>query len=619
MSQPNLEAGKILIVDDHLNNLKVLSNALTHPGWEILVAVDGPSALAQVNYNQPDIVLLDVIMPIMDGFETCRRLKANPITRDIPVIFMTSLMDESKKLEGFEIGAVDYIVKPFTQAEVLARVRTHLRLGNLTRQMEAQNRQLQQVTEHLEQQVIERTFELSTTLASLQAVQTQLQYDALHDALTGLQNRAWLMQQLQGLIDRNTAQQNSLFAILFIDLDHFKVVNDSLGHLVGDELLRGVAQRLRNIGYPGTVTRFGGDEFVILMETISGIEQVTSLAGQIQEGLTLPFQLGYHSVCVGVSIGIALGVPEYQDPADVLRDADTALYQAKKQGRGGYMVFNAAIRTQTMARMQMENDLRQAIATLQTRTSQLSGFCLHYQPIVSLMRGEIAGFEALLRWSHPSGELILPGQFIPIAEETGLIHPLGRWVIGEACRQMQVWQKQFPQAAHWIVNVNISPVQLKQISLIPYISDTLQQTGLAKSRLKLELTESCLLDKATHEITVLNQLKDLGIRLCIDDFGTGYSSFSRLHELPIDTLKIDRSFVNRIGSEADSTEIIRTIMALAHSLSMDVVAEGIEVPLQQRQLEALHCEFGQGYLLFKPLDVETMTRLLHSLPRPVRE
>ncbi len=617
MSQVNLEIGRILIVDDNPNNLKVLSGVLRSTGWEILVATDGEGAIEQAEYSQPDIMLLDVMMPGMDGFETCQRLKTQRGIADIPVIFMTSLSDTVDKVKGFSVGAVDYITKPFEQEEVVARVRAHLKIRNLTKQVQVQNEQLQTLTQTLEQRVVTRTSELSNALSELQQAQAQLlqreaklEYDAFHDSLTGLPNRAWLMNQLQYLTRLTSHNEDFHYAVLFADLDHFKVVNDSLGHLAGDQLLKGVAQRLQVLfTQKATVARFGGDEFVILVEDIEGVKEAIGLAVYIQEQLKLPFKLDTHEVFVGVSVGITLSSRDYAHPEDALRDADAALYQAKKQGRGCYALFNPAIRNLAITRMQLEGDLRKAVANLE-RPIAPPEFCLHYQPIVSLATGRIAGFEALLRWSHASGQTIPPNQFISIAEETGLINPLGSWVLREACQQMHQWHQQFASNPGWTINVNVSPIQLRQANLAQQIADTLEETGLATHHLKLELTESCLLETNGFEAATLEQLEVLGIKLCIDDFGTGYSSLSRLHDLPIATLKIDYSFVSRIDSERDSIEVIQAIVALAQSLGMDTVAEGIEILTQQAKLGDMGCEFGQGYLFSRPLSSLVATQLL---------
>jgi len=620
----NQKDNVILIVDDNPNNLKLLFDFLKESGFKVLVAKDGESAIEKLQEVSPNIILLDVMMPGIDGFETCYRLKASVATKDIPVIFMTALTDRVDKVKGLSMGAVDYITKPFQQEEVLARVQLHLRLRNLTKTLEEQNvllkeeiearkkaeAALQKLTSELEERVASQTAELTQAVNELQQAQVQLLereeklgHDAFHDALTGLPNRAWFMNRLQQAIDLSYRHQDYLYAVLFIDLDRFKVVNDSLGHLVGDQLLKSIARQLQVcLRHTDAVARFGGDEFVILLEDIKDIDEPNRVAERIQNQLRQPFNLNDYEVFTDISIGIIVSTMGYDRPEDVLRDADIAMYYAKAQGRGRYETFDPAMQTVAMTRLQLENDLRKAMA--------LQEFCVHYQPIVSLSTGQLSGFEALVRWHHPSGTIYPPAEFIPVAEETGLINELGWFVLQEACHQISIWQQQFPQTPPLAINVNLSPVQLKQANLLNRIEEILQQTGFPSYRLKLEITESCILETVSREEKMLKQLKALGILLCIDDFGTGYSSLSRLHEFPIDTLKIDRSFVSRIGLDNSGVEIIQTIVTLARSRGMDIVAEGIETPTQLQKLRELGCELGQGYLFSKPVDSEKATELL---------
>jgi diguanylate cyclase (GGDEF)-like protein len=608
-------SNKILIVDDNPNNLKVLSATLENCDWNILVAVDGESAIEQAIYVKPDLIFLDVMMPIMDGFSACKILKNTPETKEIPIIFMTSLSDTLDKVKGFELGAVDYITKPFDRDEVIARVKTHLQVSSLTKQVQEKNLQLQDFAQELETRVSERTIELSDAISELQKTQSQLllreqrlAYEAFHDTLTGLPNRAWLMQRLQYLITKN-----QLYAVLFTDLDRFKVINDSLGHLVGDELLKQATRRLRaSLPNRATVARFGGDEFVILFEDIINLEESTQLADHIQSELVAPFKVYDYELFVSISIGITISSQEYQQPENILRDADIAMYQAKHKGRGRYDVFNPALRDLAIARLEIENDLRRAI--------EREEFCMYYQPIFCLKSNQISGFESLVRWNHPSGKLISPTKFITIAEELGLVNTLGWWILRESLRQMRIWCDQFQKQnsngnsfrdLFWI-NVNISPIQLKQVNFAQNVKQALDDFDLPSNCLKLEITENCLLESSGIESLALEQLKNFNIKLCIDDFGTGYSSLSRLHELPIHTLKIDRAFVKEL--EADSNHnIVTTIINLAHGLNMDVVAEGIESEEQSEILRSLDCNYGQGYLFSRPLNSFDATNLLQNI------
>jgi diguanylate cyclase (GGDEF)-like protein len=473
-----------------------------------------------------------------------------------------------------------------------------------------ENQILHQYVEQAEARETEKSTRLEKSLEELQEAQTQLieaqvqlQHDAFHDPLTGLPNRVWLMKMLDHAIKLGQRHPNYLYAVLFLDLDRFKIVNDSLGHLVGDELLKSVAKKLQGcIRVSDTVARFGGDEFAILLEEMEDPQEATIVAQRIQDRLSEPFQLKDYEVCTGTSIGIAISTMNYQQADELLRDADTAMYQAKSEGKGRYTIFDRGMQTRALTTLQLESDLRKAI--------EKQEFCLYYQPIVSLETDRITAFEALIRWYHPQQGWIAPDEFIPVAEETGLIHQIGKWILQSACEQLEVWRKQFPQLTSLVVNVNFSAMQLKQVDILEQLQTILPQAKLPGFGLKLEITESCILEAVNWEAERLKQLKELGIGLCIDDFGTGYSSLSRLHEFPIDTLKIDRSFVNRLHLNSSHHDTVNMIVNLAHSLGMDVVAEGVENDIQLEKLKQLNCEFAQGYLFSKPVDSEMATKLL---------
>ncbi|MEG4211056.1 EAL domain-containing protein [Microcoleus sp. S13_B4] len=438
-------------------------------------------------------------------------------------------------------------------------------------------------------------------------------YDAFHDSLTGLPNRDLFVDCLGRAIANTRGRRSYLFAVLFLDLDRFKVINDSLGHLAGDELLMSVVQRLRaSIGRADTVARVGGDDFAILVRNVD-VGSAVDLADRIHQALIVPFELKGQEVFVTASIGIAIGgepaATVREQPEHLLRDAHTAMYRAKALGTGRYQVFNASMHALAVERLQLETDLRMAV--------KRGEFLLHYQPFVSLASGRIIGFEALVRWQHPLRGLISPIKFIPVAEETGAIVPLGEWVLEEACRQLRLWEEMFDFARPLIMSVNLSGKQFAQPDLVDRIQMILQRTGLSAESLKLEITESVVMEDVESAIGVLKQMKALNVNLGIDDFGTGYSSLSYLSRFPTDTLKVDKSFVGRmeIESEGENVAIVRTIVALAHALGMDVIAEGVETAAQLARLRSIGCEYGQGYFFAKPLPSEAATALMASEPQ----
>jgi diguanylate cyclase (GGDEF)-like protein/PAS domain S-box-containing protein len=433
----------------------------------------------------------------------------------------------------------------------------------------------------------------------------RLLHEAMHDVLTGLPNRALFMDHLKLSVERGKRRDDRLFAVLFLDLDRFKIINDSLGHMVGDQLLVGIARRLETCLRPGdTVARLGGDEFTILLEDLNGAGEAIEVAERLQKALARPFNLNGHEVFATVSIGIALSATGYELPDDVLRDADTAMYRAKMLGKARHEVFDKTMHALAMNLLQMESDLRRAI--------ERKEFFLHYQPIITLETGEVRGFEALVRWQHPERGFIPPNDFIEIAEETGLIIPIGQWVLEEACRQIHRWQTEFPQYPPLQISVNLSVKQFMNADLLAHIQTALKDAEVDPHSLKVEITESMVMENVEAAIEMLQQMRALGIELSIDDFGTGYSSLSYLHRFPISTLKIDRSFVSRMTVNNENAEIVRTIIMLARNLKMDVVAEGVETAEQLAQLKALNCQYGQGYYFSKPLSADAMMSWLSS-------
>ncbi|MBW4482242.1 MAG: EAL domain-containing protein [Tildeniella torsiva UHER 1998/13D] len=445
----------------------------------------------------------------------------------------------------------------------------------------------------------------------------QLQHDACHDSLTGLPNRKQLQERLEMALKRAHQQSQYRFALLFLDIDHFKVVNDSLGHLIGDELLMEVASRLKAVLRPNDLAvRLGGDEFIVLLEDVGHFEMAQAMAEQLLETLRQPFQLSSHQMFATVSLGLVMGDARYQTSLELIRDADTAMYRAKAGGRDGYQMFDSGMHDRAIARLTLETELRRALL------NHPEEFVLYYQPIVDLQTAAVTGFEALVRWQHPQRGLIMPGEFISVAEETGLIAPLSYWLLELACRQMATWQRIYYQAKELTVSVNLSALQLHNTGLLSRVDEILQTTGILSASLVLEITESMLIDNIDDTIHVLNGLRRRGIALSIDDFGTGYSSLSYLYRFPINNLKIDRSFVSQMQTSPGHETIVHTIINLGRQLGFRAIAEGIETPQQVNTLKRLGCDYGQGYWFGKPqaaADIETWLAQssAHYRPYPV--
>lgn len=731
----NTVAGNILIVDDMADNLRLLSAVLAKRGYTVRQALNGRMALTAVRASPPDLILLDVMMPEMNGYEVCQQLQADETTCEIPVIFISAFEEVPNKVKAFALGGVDYITKPFQVEEVLARVENQLTLRSTKAEIRQLNRELEQRVQQrtaqlestnceLKREINERiqaeealakseeqfrlTFELAPIgMALLQLdgrflrvnralcgvlgytanellsrfwqdithpddrtagliatkqlfqeeishfqiesryltkgskvihavlaitlvrdsqgkplhfiaqtvditdrkhAEEQLIHDALHDSLTGLPNRTLFMERVERSIEHAKRHKDYQFAVLFIDFDRFKLINDSLGHLVGDQLLCAIARLLEEcLRTTDTVARLGGDEFTILLEDIKDIQDATRIADRIARALMSPLSLQGQEVFTSASIGIATSDTGYDRGADVLRDADIAMYRAKERGKSRYEVFDQAMHARTLRLLQLETDLRRTIEHQELR--------IYYQPITSLISGTLIGFEALIRWQHPEQGLVCPDEFIPIAEETGLIVPIGHWVLHEACRQMRAWQTKFPSASDLKIGVNLSGKQLREVDLLEQIDRVLGETGLDAQNLQLEITESMLMDNAEAVTDLLSKIRARKIRLSVDDFGTGYSSLSYLHRFPVDTLKIDRSFVSRIGIQGENLEIVRAIVSLARNLNMSAIAEGVETAEQLDQLRTLGCEFGQGYFFARPLDCHAATTMLATNPQ----
>jgi diguanylate cyclase (GGDEF)-like protein/PAS domain S-box-containing protein len=435
-----------------------------------------------------------------------------------------------------------------------------------------------------------------TDVTDRHEAQARLEHAARHDSLTNLPNRAAFMQELGRILARSKRMGDYRYSVLFVDVDRFKLVNDSLGHLVGDQLLTSVAHKLATCLRTGDVlARLGGDEFTILLDGVNGVGDVEFVAERVQSLFSEPMRLDSgREIFVTTSIGIAMGAAYYEYPEELLRDADTAMYRAKALGKACHVVFEQRMRDHAVVRLNLETELRRAIENDELK--------LVYQPVIALKNGSLAGFEALLRWERAGGEMIPPSEFIPLAEETGVIVPLGIWVLGEACRQASVWQRQYKFDPPLTMSVNISPRQLMQPGIVEAVGQMLRKYSLAHGTLALEITESALAEDAATAMRVIKELKMLPVQLLLDDFGTGYSSLGHLHRFPVDTVKIDRSFLAKDPLDPSGSNVLAAVVSLAQNLGKGVIVEGIETAEQVERLRKLHCPHAQGFYFSKPVN-----------------
>ena len=444
-------------------------------------------------------------------------------------------------------------------------------------------------------------------ITELKEAERQIYHQAFHDTLTSLPNRALFMEHLNMAVKRAKRRDDYRFAVLYLDIDRFKLVNDSLGHSVGDRLIETFADRIQeSLRDIDTLGRFGGDEFVILLEDIENYEYASGVADRLQQELKRPFMIEGKEVFAPASFGVVLNTRDYDEPEDIIRDADAAMYHAKENGKAQYKIFDKTLHKKALHLLERETDLRKAI--------HRDEFENHYQPIVDLQTSSLVGFESLIRWNHPQLGLIYPDSFISIAEETGLIVPMTQLIAQQACADLCHWQDQLRDGLKLTMNINLSSKHFLSPTLLEDIKEILDKTGMPPEQLKLEITETALMEDADETIRLVHRLKDLGLKLVIDDFGTGYSSLSYLQRLPIDTLKVDRSFVSRIQSEPDGNRnIVEAVISLAHRLDMIVVAEGVETEEQLAILVEMNCQLGQGYLFSKPLSKPRVDELIENI------
>ena len=797
----------VLIVDDETTARFVTREVLSDAGFDTEEAEDGAAALQMLEDLKPDIVIADVMMPVMDGFTLCEEIRRRPGGKLLPILMVTGLDDAVSIHRAYEVGATDFITKPFNWLVLSQRIRHMVRESSLVqdlRRSEAKNRALltaipdmmfridgdgtileskeskdinladfqhevtgkklyetlppsvarsvmeaienalkNGTTENLEYQLIingaARHFEArvvaseqnetlcivrditerkmsenalreseeryalaiegasdglwdwdmrtndihyslrwksmlgwedseigsspdewfrrihpedleqfrillnahiegasphfeaehrivhkdgtylwvltrgiavrdetgkpyrmagsQTDVTDHRRAQDQLFRDAFYDSLTGLANRTLLMDRLAQSLGRAKRSRDETFAILFLDLDRFKNINDTLGHIAGDKILIGVGEKLESCVRPGdTVSRIGGDEFVILLENVTDLPKAKIVTERIERKLSLPMDLDGQEIFMAASIGIVVASGDYEKPEDVLRDADIAVYRAKALGRGCHVTFDPTMYQKTVALLELESDLRKAV--------ERQELFLHYQPIVSLETGILVSAEALVRWQHPQRGLVSPGEFIPLAEETGLIVPIGEWVLRKVCEQVSEWRRL--NGSSPIVAVNVSGHQLKQANFASVVKEILDHYGLSPDSIELEITETVLMNNLEHTNKVLSELREMGLHLSLDDFGTGYSSLSYLQRFPVQKLKVDRSFVLRLGLDSGSSEIVSAIFQLAKKLGLDVVAEGVETSQAASRLRAMGYKLAQGFYFARPSEAEDL-------------
>ena len=701
-SQSNKEMPKVLVVDDDMAGLLMASEALSAAGFEVLEAEDGQEAAEQFNQHKPDIVVMDVVMPRMNGFECCAAIRGSEGGEHVPILMITGLDDVESIQKAYEAGATDFVTKPINFYLLPFRVRYMMRsaknaddlrasqllLGKAQRiaklghwewildsdrvtwssectnilQAESLGDQLGSFLEAVHGDdrghvagILERArsdagrfnFEFRTEknnaeddiriihveaepesgnhmVGTIQDItertnaEEQIHNLAYYDLVTGLPNRAHLYDMI-ALAQTRCAKQSSKFALLFLDLDHFKQVNDTLGHNAGDLLLRQVSSRLSQAirqrpsqgaaneqkvkgSSPEAIARLGGDEFVVLVDYVDRVEDAAYVARRICKTLSESFNLEGNEVRITTTIGISLFPDDGTSADKLLKHADVAMYHAKEQGRNGYQFYSQSIHQLALERFAMERDLR--------KTLESDGFHLEYQPKVSIKTGDVTGLEALVRWQHPERGSVSPVDFIPLAEETGLIVPLGEWVLHTACKQMVEWIDAGVQP--FIMAVNCSAIQLVRTDMAKVIKEALDSTGLNPAYLEIELTESLLMQDVEEGIKILQALKDLGLHVSIDDFGTGFSSLSYLKRLPVDKLKIDQSFIKDLTTDPGDAAIVTSMITLAHNLDLTVVAEGVEDAEQLGFLRAERCDEVQGYLISKPMPGENFTSWMES-------
>ena len=545
----------VLVADDDPSIRLVLKHTMEQCGYHVIEAANGHEAVQATLRQIPDLILMDAVMPEMDGFRATEEIRKNIECEETPILMATSLDDDQSISRAFEVGASDYITKPFNWSVLRHRTARMLYAVNAERKIR-----------HL----------------------------AYHDALTGLPNRVLFMDRIDQAISR-AKRNGGRFALLFIDIDHFKVINDSMGHEAGDHMLNIVSRRLKELlRNTDTVARFGGDEFTVIVEALNEAESGESVAKNILASLDVPIVINGKQVHIGGSIGISLYPQDGENFGTLLKNADIAMYRAKELGRKTFQFYAHEMSLKAMHRLELESEIRNALKNEE--------FIVYYQPKVNLKSGKCEGMEALVRWQHPKKGLVSPLDFIPLAEETGLIIELDHWVARTACLQFKKWEMQGYSVNN--LSINISARHFKDGGLLAHCKKIIEDTQVSVNHIEIELTESALVDNHDNAKKMLNEIHQMGIKIALDDFGTGYASMSYLKEFPFDTVKLDRSFVQGVTNDIESSAIVKAMIQLADVLKLDVVAEGIETEKQRKFLDEQGCTYGQGYHWSKPISAE---------------
>ena len=553
----------ILVVDDDPSIRLVIRHSMERSDYKVIEASNGLEAVDAVIQQVPDLILMDAVMPEMDGFRATKEIKLLEGCAEIPILMATSLDDDSSIASAFDAGACDYVTKPFNWSVLKHRVAYSLYAAD---------------------------------------AQRKIQHLAYHDSLTGLPNRVLFMDRIDQAISRAHREQEQ-FALLFIDIDHFKVINDSMGHAAGDLLLNIISQRLcETLRKSDTVARIGGDEFTVIIEGLEDAEHVISVTKNILSSLDVPLDVNGQEIHVGGSIGIAVYPQDGENFGSLLKNADTAMYKAKEQGRNTFQFYASEMSHKAMHRLELENELRAGLKKKE--------FIVYYQPKINLLNNICTGVEALIRWNHPKRGFIAPNDFIPLAEELGLITQLDKWVMKTACVQFQKWNSAGLSLEN--LSVNISARHFKEGGLTDYCQLILDETQITAENLEIELTESALVDNYDSAKRILNEVHQMGIRIALDDFGTGYASMAYLKEFPFDTVKIDRSFIKDLPDDYEDAAIAKAMIQLSQALELSTVAEGIEKDVQKTYLKDLQCDYGQGYLWSKPVNAEEFEKTILS-------